>query len=63
MYRKELTENYLVLEDEEVIKAYKSQECAENYVRHLLKKNSKKTYEILKIEKHSLITMNQRVNL
>lgn len=63
MYKKDLIQNYLVFEDKELLQGFKSQECAENYVRHLLKKNSKKTYEILKIEKHSLITMNQRVNL
>lgn len=60
MYRKELTENYLVLEDEEVIKTYKSQECAESYVRYLLKRHPTKGYAILKVKNYDLKILNKR---
>lgn len=60
MYRKELTENYLVLEDKEVIKTYKSQECAENYVNHLIKWHPTREYAILKVKNYDLKILNKR---
>lgn len=60
MYKKDLIQNYLVFEDEELLQGFKSQECAEAYVRHLIKWHPTREYAILKVKNYDLKILNKQ---